>query len=211
MDLEDSLNLDPNLPKWGTSDNASNMVKAINMSNVELYCCLNHTQQLAIQDALKAFKDTDDGETMADIAEKCKKLADHVKRADVSRKLLFDECEECDHYPKMIPVGNDTRWDSTLACMEGVAYHEECLLRLARKGQMMVEREGVQRKIIPSISNFLMIKAGIKILKHCQITTKVFEQEKVRDQVSLLCAPIKNMFEFENALSKSLLFLQGYS
>ena len=43
---------------------------------------------------------------------------------------------------------------------------------------------------------------------------EVFEQEKVKDQVrlhSLLCASIKNMFDFENALSKSLLLLQGYS
>ena len=65
-------------------------------------------------------------------------------------------------------------------CMEGVLYHEECLLRLARKGLLQVEgSDGIKRKIIPSISNFLMIKAGVKILKHCKITTKIFEQEKV--------------------------------
>ena len=43
---------------------------------------------------------------------------------------------------------------------------------------------------------------------------EVFEQEKVKDQVrlhSLLCASIKNMFDFENAPRKCLLLLQGYS
>ena len=117
---------------------------------------------------------------MADVADKCRKLGNHLKRADNSRKLLFDECEITDHYPKAVPVGNDTRWDSTVDCMEGVLYHKECFMRLARKGLLQVEgSDGIKRKIIPSISNFLMIKAGVKILKHCKITTKIFEQEKV--------------------------------
>ena len=117
---------------------------------------------------------------MADVADKCRKLGNHLKRADNSSKLLFEECEITDHYPKAVPVGNDTRWDSTVDCMEGVLYHEECFMRLARKGLLQVEgSDGIKRKIIPSISNFLMIKAGVKILKHCKITTKIFEQEKV--------------------------------
>ena len=71
------------------------------------------------------------------------------------------------------------RWDSNLACMEGVLYHEECLVRLDRRGLLVVTTDGIKKKLIPSFTNFSMIKAGCKILKHCQITTKVFEQEKV--------------------------------
>ena len=63
--------------------------------------------------------------------------------------------------------------------MEGVLYHEECLVRLDRRGLLVVNTEGTKKKLIPSFSNFSMIKAGCKILKHCQTTTKVFEQEKV--------------------------------
>ena len=189
------------------------MVKAINNSSVELYCCLNHTQQLAIKDTFKRVKDKEDNETMADIADKCRKLSDHVKRADNSRKLLYKECEVMahltftyltflhlfsphlpsphlsspyltqpqvtKHYPKAVPVANDTRWDSTYTCMEGVLYHEECFLRLARRGELVVEKDGEEKNLIPSIANFLMMKAGVKVLKLCKETTKVFEQEKV--------------------------------
>ena len=87
----------------------SNMIKGINMSMVELYTCANHTQQLAIQDAFKRVKDDDDLDMMDEIAEKCRLLANHVKRADNSRKLLHEECKVSKHYPKAIPVGNDTR------------------------------------------------------------------------------------------------------
>ena len=37
MDMSEQLDLDTNLPKWGVADNASNMVKALNCSIVELY------------------------------------------------------------------------------------------------------------------------------------------------------------------------------
>ena len=52
-----------------------------------LNTCSCHTQQLAISDAFKSFKD--DNESMLD---KCQKLAAHLKRADSSRKLLHTEC-----------------------------------------------------------------------------------------------------------------------
>ena len=107
MDIEVKLEVSPTLPKWGVSDNASNMVKALNQSILELYRCLNHTQQLGIGDTFKAIKS---GEyTMEDIAEMCRKLSAHLHRADNSRKLLADECEVTDHYPKCIPTANDTR------------------------------------------------------------------------------------------------------
>ena len=109
FDLGDRLEIDHAIPKFGTSDNASNMIKGINMSMVELYTCANHTQQLAIQDAFKRVKDDDDLDTMDEIAEKCRLLANHVKRADNSRKLLHEECKLSKHYPKAIPVGNDSR------------------------------------------------------------------------------------------------------
>ena len=55
------------------------------------------------------MKDEDDVDTMAEISDKCRALANHLKRADNSRKLLHQECAVSSHYPKAIPVGNDTR------------------------------------------------------------------------------------------------------
>ena len=63
--------------------------------------------------------------------------------------------------------------------MEGVLYHEECLVRLDRKGHLVTTSDGIRTKLIPSFSNFSLIKAGCKILKLCQQTTKLFEQEKI--------------------------------
>ena len=40
MNLEDKLKLPNSLPKWGTSDNASNMIKAINRYLFTLLVCL---------------------------------------------------------------------------------------------------------------------------------------------------------------------------
>ena len=65
--------------------------------------------------------------------------------------------------------------------MEGVLYHEECLMKLARRGELTKEdpNTGERKSLIPSISDFIMIKAAVKVLEKCKITTKLFEQEKV--------------------------------
>ena len=48
LDLTEKLELPTSLPMWGVADNASNMVKGLNLSIADLYTCLCHTQQLAI-------------------------------------------------------------------------------------------------------------------------------------------------------------------
>ena len=152
----------------------------VSRSIVEFYSCCCHKQQLGINDAFKKFKNDKDGDSMQDVADKCRKLAAHLKRADNSRKLLYAECERTGHNPNAVPIANDTRWDSTHSCMEGVLYHEECLLNMARRGELDIEdSEGNRSNYIPSVENFHMIQAGVKVLKICKITTKIFEQEKV--------------------------------
>ena len=64
--------------------------------------------------------------------------------------------------------------------MEGVIYHEECLMRLARKGKFKVKPKGKPVfSLLPTPQEFEMISAGVKVLKVCQTTTKIFEHEKV--------------------------------
>ena len=48
VDLQQKLHLEEKMPKWGVSDNASNMVRGIGMSVLELYTCNCHTQLLRI-------------------------------------------------------------------------------------------------------------------------------------------------------------------
>ena len=48
LDVTDKLDLAESLPKWGVADNATNMVKGLNLSVADLYTCCIHTLQLAI-------------------------------------------------------------------------------------------------------------------------------------------------------------------
>ena len=93
-----------------------------------------------------------------------------------------------------------------MACLEGVLYHEECLVRLDRRGLLVVPQEGgVKKKLIPSFSNFSMIKAGCKILKPCQVTTKLFEIEKTPTiplLVERLFTMDKELEELEDGLER---------
>ena len=182
FDLEDKLDILEEIPKWGVSDNAKNMVKGIKRSILELYTCNCHTQQLAILDTFKHFHNMEHTYTMEDVSTKCGKLAAHLHRAENSRTLLFNECDKKagGHNPNNIPLGNNTRWNSKHDCMKGVLYHEDCLLQLARRGELINEdKDGNQVNLIPTFSDFMMIKAAVGVLEKCRVTTKLFEQEKV--------------------------------
>ena len=102
----DTLKLDPDLPMWGVSDNAANMLRAMRLSRLETYACLCHRQQLGILDTFKLYRDI---LTDFTILEECKRLAEHYKRSEPSRKLLKAECQEVGHNPNTIPQANDTR------------------------------------------------------------------------------------------------------
>jgi hypothetical protein len=179
--LLEKLGLRDTLPMFGTSDNASNMVKGLGQSLLEMYGCNNHTQQLAILDAFKEYKQNDfnDEQTMLDCSDVCKKLSEFLHKSSVGKDMLEHECEVTGHAFKTIHQANDTRWDSRFDNMEGVVYHEECLMRLARQGKFTKKSKGRTYSLVPTISQFRMIKAGFKVLRFCKVTTKQFEQEKV--------------------------------
>ena len=54
-------------------------------------------------------------------------------------------------------------------------------MRLARRGELTKEdaTTGERKSLIPTITDFIMIKAAVKVLEKCKVTTKVFEKEKV--------------------------------
>ena len=105
----DTLELSADLPLWGVSDNAANMLRAMRLSLLQIFSCLCHTQQLAVLDTFKLYKDSLTDVTMLDVSDKCKRLAEHIKRSEPSRKLLTAECEQVGHHPNTIPQANDTR------------------------------------------------------------------------------------------------------
>ena len=101
---------------------------------------------------------------MVEKAEKCKKLAAHIKRAELSRKLLHNhrECQVSGNSLNALPLANETGWNSTFICMKGVLYHKQCLLCLAQQGHLCSENsEGQLVELIPSFNDFLIIEAGV--------------------------------------------------
>ena len=52
--MEKKLGMDLNsLPMFATVDNAANMLRGIRLSMLDVYACVNHTQQLAVLDSFK--------------------------------------------------------------------------------------------------------------------------------------------------------------
>ena len=117
---------------------------------------------------------------MLDASDKCKDLASHLHKSTLGKMLLEHECKKFGHSAKVINQANDTRWDSRCQNMEDVLHHEQCLLSLASKGKLKVEPKNEPAySLVPSIDEFRLVKAAVKVLKVCKITTKVMEQEKV--------------------------------
>ena len=110
---------------------------------------------------------------MTSVLKKCKEHATFIHKSDVAKDQLARECRKNDHSATVINQNNDTRWDSQLACMSSVLTHQPCLENLARGG---IDRFP---ELLPSISDFLLIKGACENLKKCKVTTKIFEQEKV--------------------------------
>ena len=112
-------------------------------------------------------------------SETCKRLASHLHKSNIGKMLLEEECKESEHFPKVIPQSMDVRWDSKYSNMDGVLYHQDCLLRLARKGKLKVKRDKQVVSLVPTMEEFDLIETAVKVLKVCQVTTKIFEQEAV--------------------------------
>ena len=57
--------------------------------------------------------------------------------------------------------------------MNSVIAHQTCLENLARRGEERFP------ELVPTITDSILMKGACENLKRCQITTKIFEQEKV--------------------------------
>ena len=123
--------------------------------------------------AFQAFKGDLETYTMLDASDKCKDLASHLHRSPFGKLLLENECKKFGHTAKVIHQANDTRWDSRCQNMEDVLYHEKCLVSLAGQGKLRVKpKDQPAYSLIPSLEEFRLIKAAVKVLKVCKISTK---------------------------------------
>ena len=176
----DIMSIGQEVHKTCVLDNAANMLLGVRLSELNSYGCNIHWQQLGIKNTFENVR----GMTKA--LKTCQALATHLHKSDVDNKLLAAECQKQDHYPKSIKAYQETRWDSQWTCMDSVMYHEECLESLAKEGHLV--------GIVPTISEFLLIKGARKVLEECKITTKLWEGEKA-PTINLVIDRLYNMME----------------
>ena len=174
------------------SDNAENMLPGVRLSDLNSYGCNNHWQQLAIKNTFENVR----GMTKA--LKTCQALATHLHQSNVDSDLLAAECTKQWHYPKSIKAYQETRWDSQHTCMDSVTYHEECLENLAKEGHLS--------GLVPTISEFLLIKGASTVLEECKITTKIWEAEKtptINLVIDRVYTMIENLKKFASTASNS--------
>ena len=176
----DIMSIGQEVRKTCVSDNAANILLGVRLSELNSYGCNIHWQQLGIKNTFENVR----GMTKA--LKTCQALATHLHKSDVDNKLLAAECQKQDHYPKSIKAYQETRWDSQWTCMDSVMYHEKCLESLAKEGHLV--------GIVPTISEFLLIKGARKVLEECKITTKLWEGEKA-PTINLVIDRLYNMME----------------
>ena len=96
--------------------------------------------------------------------------------------LLAAECAKQGHYPKSISV----------------TYHEDCLENLAKEGHLS--------GLVPTISEFLLIKGASTVLEECKITTKIWEAGKtptINLVIDRVYTMIENLEKFASTASNS--------
>ena len=50
-----------------------------------------------------------------------------------------------------------------------INYHQDCLLRLARRGKLKVKKDKQVVSLVPTMEEFELIATAIKVLKVCQV------------------------------------------
>ena len=186
------MSIDPRVHKTCVSDNAAAMLLGVRLSELKSYGCNNHWQQLGIKNTFENVRG------MSKALKTCQALATHLHHSNVDSDLLAAECVKQGHYPRSIKAYQETRWDSQHTCMDSVTYHEECLENLAKEGHLS--------GLVPTISEFLLIKGASTVLEECKITTKIWEAEKtptINLVIDRVYTMIENLKKFASTASNS--------
>ena len=125
---------------------------------------------------------------MKNILKKFKDLATYMHQSNVAASQLKSECKNVGQNYTAINQSNETRWDSQESCMSSILVHQICLENLARRGEEKFP------DLVPTCSEFILMKGACVNLKKCKITTKIFEQEKV-PTINLICDRIFTVME----------------
>jgi hypothetical protein len=105
----------------GIRDNASNMVSAMRIANIDDFGCMAHTLQLVLHDAL--FTQT----SVENVIKKSRKIVTHFKHSEQACRHLSECQHSCDTPAHHLVQDVETRWNSTYLMLQRLAEQRKAL------------------------------------------------------------------------------------
>ena len=154
------------IQKYSVNDNAANQKKAIQESAyLTEYNCDIHTMQLGIQDT---FKDVVGMKTVLDNS---KAIARFTHQTTLAMEQLKKECK-LHGVPFRKPKNpQETRWNSSYACMESV-WH------LRKPLHDLMDKDPKWAQFTLNFREWKLLEGAVKLLKPFLVATKMLEAEK---------------------------------
>ena len=146
-----------------TTDNGSNILKAMNTLGWQHMPCFSHTLQLAVQDAMKL-------PLVSRALGRCKRLATHFHHSVCSTETLREKQRSLNHPQLSLVQEVSTRWNSSYYMVERILNQQQPLcatLLELKKGDLM-----------PSDNEFTVMESYIKIMKPLVDITEIMGAQK---------------------------------
>lgn len=160
--LEDWKLLQTNLV-CATTDNGSNILKAVDVLGWQHMACFSHTLQLSVEAAMKL-------PAVTRAIGRCKRLVTHFHHSVNSTKVFREKQASLDH-PKLCLVQDvSTRWNSSYYMIDRILTQQQPLcatLLEVKRGDLM-----------PSDSEFTVMETYVKVMKPLVEITEIMGAQK---------------------------------
>ena len=146
-----------------TTDNGSNILKAVDILGWQHMPCFSHTLQLAVEAAMKL-------PAVTRAIARCKRLVAHFHHSVNSTKVFHEKQASLDH-PKLCLVQDvSTRWSSSYYMMQRILTQQQPLcatLLEVKRGDLM-----------PSDGEFTVMESYVKVMKPLVEITEIMGAQK---------------------------------
>ena len=160
-----------NIHRTVVTDNASNngVLFRLSRDTIIEYKCGIHTMSLAVKDVweLKIVNIK-----VKDVLKKCKELAKFVRRSEINKNDLKEECRLKEVSFRMPVLPNDTRWHSVEMNVRSVLHLTPAIQSLAAKDASLQWKE-----LVPDAAELKLLKSMVEILTRIKICCKIWESD----------------------------------
>lgn len=143
-------------------DNAANVKAGVRATGFESVCCVNHTLQLIINDALE------ENDEIKALIKKISSVVGHFNRSHVSRNL-YSDYQRSNNIPQAKLIQDvDVRWNSTYYMIKRFCEQQQTIKNVAIKIDTMLN--------LPTDQEWSVIRKLVDILEPFEDATKEFEK-----------------------------------